>query len=156
MPRSERRRAASDEELVWLDDDELVARLAQVLADQALAAGAALPDPRTLVDDARRLLARWDAELYGACCTDDPAYGDLRAELGDVARVADALLVDALTGALATASKLPRTVTRLIAAFVVKHGFEAGRGLACDVWARTVAAWSAYPLTAPPVRPRTK
>ena len=98
-----------------------------------------IPDPGTLLDDARRLLAHWDAELYGACCTDDPAYDDLRDEIGDIARVADALLVDALTGALADASKLPRSVTRLIAAFAVKHGFEAGRGLACDVWARVVA-----------------
>jgi hypothetical protein len=145
VPRSQLHRAAGDEDLVGLDDDELVTRLAQVLADQALAAGAALPDPRTLVDDARRLLARWDAELYGACCTDDPAYRDLRTELGDVARVADALLVDALSDAIATASKLPRTVTRLIAAFVVKHGFEAGRGLACDVWSRAVAAGPVSP-----------
>lgn len=145
LPRSESPSGTRNEDLVGLDDDELVTRLAQVLADQALAAGAALPDPRTLVDDARRLLARWDAELYGACCTDDPTYRDLRTELGDVARVANALLVDALADALATASKLPRTVTRLIAAFAVKHGFQAGRGLACDVWARTVAAGSPTP-----------
>ena len=72
--------------------------------------------------------------------TNDPAYEDLRGEIGDIARVADALLVDALTGALATASNLPRSVARLIAAFLaVKHGFEVGRGLACDVWARVVA-----------------
>jgi hypothetical protein len=145
VPRSESDSGTLDQDLVGLDDDELVTRLAQVLTDQALAAGAAVPDPRTLVDDARRLLARWDAELYGACCTDDPAYRDLRTELGDLARVANALLVDALTDALATASKLPRTVTRLIAAFAVKYGFEAGRGLACDVWARTVAAGSPTP-----------
>lgn len=140
MRRSDPGHDLLDADLVELDDDELVTRLAQALADQALAAGAALPDPRTLVDDARRLLARWDAELYGACCTDDPTYRDLRTDLGDLAKVADALLVEALTGALATASKLPRAVTRLIAAFVVKHAFEAGRGLACDVWSRTVAA----------------
>lgn len=145
VPRSESDSGTLDQDLVGLDDDELVTRLAQVLTDQALAAGAAVPDPRTLVDDARRLLARWDAELYGACCTDDPAYRDLRTQLGDLARVANALLVDALTDALATASKLPRTVTRLIAAFAVKHGFEAGRGLACGVWARTVAAGSPTP-----------
>ncbi len=144
----------SDAELVDLDDDALVDQLAAALAAQARAAGASIPDPGTLIDDARRLLARWDAELYGACCTDDPAYDDLRGEIGDVARVADALLVDALTGALATASNLPRSVTRLIAAFAVKHGFESGRGLACDVWARVVAP--SQPLTAPPVRPRTK
>ena len=129
----------SDAELVALDDDALVDRLAAALAAEARAAGTSLPDPGTLLDDARRLLAHWDAELYGACCTDDPAYDDLRDEIGDIARVADTLLVDALTGALATASKLPRSVTRLIAAFAVKHGFEAGRGLSCDVWARVVA-----------------
>ncbi len=129
----------SDAALVAMDDDALVSQLAAALAAQARAAGASIPDPRTLLDDARRLLAHWDAELYGACCTDDPAYDDLRAEIGDLARVADALLVDALTGALATASNLPRSVTRLIAAFAVKHGFEVGRGLACDVWARAVA-----------------
>ena len=129
----------SDAELVALDDDALIGRLAAALATKARASGATVPEPATLFDDARRLLARWDAELYGACCTDDSAYDDLRGEIGDIARVADALLVEALTGALATASKLPRSVTRLIAAFAVKHGFEAGRGLACDVWARVVA-----------------
>ncbi len=129
----------SDAQLVALDDDALVDRLAAALAAEARAAGTSLPDPGTLLADARRLLAQWDAELYGACCTDDAAYDDLRDEVGDIARVADALLVDALTGALATASRLPRSVTRLIAAFAVKHGFEAGRGLACDVWARVVA-----------------
>ncbi|HXR26289.1 MAG TPA: hypothetical protein VN771_00365 [Candidatus Baltobacteraceae bacterium] len=127
-----------DDELLALDDDALVGRLAEVLAAQARAAGAAMPDPGTLLDDARRLLARWNAELYGACCTDDPAYDDLRGEIGDVARIADALLVDALTDALASASKLPRSVTRLIAAFAVKHGFEASRGLACAAWSRVV------------------
>lgn len=125
-----------DDELVALDDDALVDQLAAALVAQARAAGATIPDPGTLLDDARRLLAYWDAELYGACCTGDPAYDHLRGEIGDVARVADALLVDALTDALATASKLPRSVTRLIAAFAVKHGFEAGRGLACAAWAR--------------------
>lgn len=128
----------SDAALVALDDDALVARLAAALAAEARAAGTSIPDPGTLLDDARRLLAHWDAELYGACCTNDPAYDDLRGEIGDIARVADALLVDALTGALATASHLPRSVTRLIAAFAVKHGFEVGRGVACDVWARVV------------------
>lgn len=127
-----------DDELVTLDDDALVGQLAAALAAQARAAGATIPDPGTLLDDARRLLAYWDAELYGACCTDDPAFRDLRADIGDLARVADALLVEALTDALATASKLPRSVTRLIAAFAVKHGFEAGRSLACAAWARVV------------------
>ena len=125
--------------LVALDDEALLAQLASALAAEARAGGDAIPDPGRLLDDARRLLARWDAELYGACCTDDEAYDDLRSEIGDIARVADALLVDALTSALATASRLPRSVTRLIAAFAVKHGFEAGRGLACDAWARVVA-----------------
>ncbi|HXX60448.1 MAG TPA: hypothetical protein VEI48_04045 [Candidatus Sulfotelmatobacter sp.] len=125
--------------LVALDDEALVAQLAAILAAETQAAGGGIPDPGRLLDDARRLLAHWDAELYGACCTDDAAYADLRGEVGDIARVADALLVDALTGALATASRLPRSVTRLIAAFAVKHGFEAGRGLACDAWARVVA-----------------
>jgi hypothetical protein len=129
----------SDADLLTLDDDALVAELAAALAAEARAAGASIPDPGTLLDDARRLIARWDTELFGACCTDDPAYEDLRGEIGDIARVADALLVDALTGALATASNLPRSVARLIAAFAVKHGFEVGRGLACDVWARVVA-----------------
>jgi len=136
--RSDAQPALRDDELVALDDDALVGRLAEVLAAQARAAGAATPDPGTLLDDARRLLARWNAELYGACCTDDPAYDDLRGEIGDVARIADALLVDALTDALASASKLPRSVTRLIAAFAVKHGFEASRGLACAAWSRVV------------------
>lgn len=128
----------TDAELLALDDETLVAQLASALDADARAAGAAILDPGRLLDEARRLIAHWDAEMYGACCTDDPAYGDLRGELGDLARVADALLVDALTGALATASGLPRSVTRLIAAFAVKHGFQAGRGLACDVWVRVV------------------
>ena len=128
-----------DGDLLALDDDALVGQLALALAAQGRAAGTSIPDPGRLLDDARRLLARWDAELYGACCTDDPTYDDLRGEIGDIARIADALLVDALTGALATASNLPRSVTRLIAAFAVKHGFEAGRGLACAAWARVVA-----------------
>lgn len=131
-----------DDELVALDDDVLVGQLAAALAAQARATGAAIPDLGTLLHDARQLLARWDAELYGACCTDEPAFRDLRAEIGDVARIADALLVDALTDALASASKLPRSVTRLIAAFAVKHGFEAGRGLACAAWARVAVSVS--------------
>ena len=135
---SEPPRTPSDAELLALDDEALATMVAGALVDEARNADAALPDPRTLLDDARRLLAHWDAELYGACCTDEPAYDDLRAELGDIARVAAAMLVDALTTAIADASGLSRTVTRLIAAFAVKHGFEAGRGLACAAWGRVV------------------
>jgi len=126
----------SDADLLALDDEALATLVAGALADEARRAGAALPDPRTVLDDARRLLAHWDAQLYGACCTDDPAWDDLRADIGDIAKVADVLLVDALTTAIADASGLSRTVTRLIAAFVVKHGFQAGRGLACGAWGR--------------------
>ncbi|MFI5262210.1 MAG: hypothetical protein ACHQZR_06635 [Candidatus Limnocylindrales bacterium] len=121
--------------LLAMTDDELIAALARALGETRTADGLALPDPRQLVADARRLIAYWDAELYGACCTDEAAYAGLRGDLGDLARVADALLVDALTDALATASRLPRSVTRLIAAFVVKHGFDTGHGLACSTWA---------------------
>ena len=124
--------------LATLDDDHLVAALARALGEAQASGRATFPDPAEVVAAARRLLAHWDAELYGACCTTAPAYAELRSELGDVAHVAGTLLADTLTDALTSATRLPRSVTRLMAAFVIKHGFEAGRGLACPVWERFV------------------
>ena len=124
-------------------DAALAAEVAEALEAARAAAGLGLPDPARLLEDAWRLLAHWDAECYGACCTDDPAYRDLRRDLADIAHVGDVLLVDTLTATIATASGLPRSVTRPIATFVVKHGFETGRGLACPAWGRFVGAGSA-------------
>ena len=87
----------------------------------------------------RRLVGRWNRELFKVMCGDDKADQKDRESLLQSIGLGDVAIASAVTAVLVSSFAVAPAIAIVIAALVVKRIISPGGAVACEFWAEKLA-----------------